>query len=240
MKGGKLILATIVAFALSYINIQVHAQDNDSQEPWNPTGEWPFVNKRFMPATVYTGFINIKKTIVPCNIHIGSQRLWYVQNDTMMEAYPGTILRIEFKDATFIPVNGMFGKIIHEDEIGKVIHVLTVNEEELDRNKNDIRNMSDFTLDGGGLFNSVSIDMIGSYNPSPEKDPVPTKDVFYFIKDDDLFEVTERNILNHLNKEKRKQYLSFTRSAEILLRNKSSVMKVWNTFSKDFSKDNKK
>ena len=41
-------------------------------------------------------------------------------------------------------------------------------------------------------------------------------------------------------KEKRKQYLSFTRSAEILLRNKSSVMKVWNTFSKDFSKDNKK
>ena len=75
MKGGRLILAAIMAFALSCTGIQVHAQDNESQEPWRPTGEWPFVNKRFMPATVYTGLLNIKKTIVPCNIHIGSQRL---------------------------------------------------------------------------------------------------------------------------------------------------------------------
>lgn len=235
MRGGRIRTAVIAAISMLCTSMQTQAQDQKQEDVWKPTGEWPFVNKRFMPATVYTGLLNIKKTVVPCNIHVGTQRLWYVQNDTLMEAYPGTILRIEFDGATFVPINnGMFGKIIHEDENGKVIHVLTLDENMLERNSSDARNMSNFTLEGNGIFNSISIDMIGSYNPNSEEDPVPTKDIYYFIKGKSLFEVTENNILNHLDKEKRRQYLSFTRSAEILLRNRSSVMKVWNKFGKDF------
>jgi hypothetical protein len=44
---------------------------------WQPTGVWPFVNQRFMTATVLAGFVKPSKTVVPANIHIGNQTLWY-------------------------------------------------------------------------------------------------------------------------------------------------------------------
>ena len=77
----RLILLVLMLF--SCVN-QLSAQ----REPnWEPTGEWPFVHRRFLPANVYTGFFSLKKTVVPCNIHLGNQTLWYVQNDTLMERF---------------------------------------------------------------------------------------------------------------------------------------------------------
>jgi hypothetical protein len=203
------------------------AQDKE----WMPTGVWPFVNKKFHVATVYNGYFKLSKTRVPCNIHVGNQTLWYVQNDTLMEAIPGSILRVEFPDSVvYVPAgNNHFARIVHEDSVGRVLCSPVVNYDELYRDEKS-RNLNAFTLDGAGLFPAMTIDMIGSYVPNPEEQPLPMTNEFYFVYDKEIFPVTEKNILAHIQKERRGEYKAFTRSAEIILKNESSVMKIWKEF----------
>lgn len=206
----------------------VWAQEQDS---WKPTGNWPFVNKKFLVATVVSGYITPKKTIVPCNIHVGNQTLWYSDKDTLMEALPGSILRVEFADSSvYVPVPGnKFGKIIHEDEKGRVICVKMVDFEELKKDAKG-RNLSSFTLESNGFLPTMTLDMSGSYDANPEDLPLPIINEFYFLVDKQLFKVTDKNIMNHLTPEKRKEFRPFLRSAEILMDQENSVMKIWNEF----------
>lgn len=198
---------------------------------WEPTGNWPFVNQTFKVATVISGYVTPKKTVVPCNIHVGNQTLWYAENDTLMEALPGSILRVEFVDSTvYVPVPGnKFGKIIHEDERGRIINVKVVDYKKLKEDARG-RNLNAFTLDGGGLFPSITIDMINSYDSRPEEQPVPIINEFYFVVDKQLFKVTEKNIINNLPPERKKEFRPFLRSAEIIMENESSIMKIWKEF----------
>jgi len=201
------------------------------QDTWRPTGNWPFANKRFEVATVYSGFFTPKKTIVPCNIHVGNQTLWYAQNDTLMEAIPGSILRVEFPDSSvYVPVNNeKFGKIIHQDEGGRVIKVEEVDYKTLNKDAAQ-RNLNAFTLDGAGAFSTFTIDMIGSYESNPEDLPLPLHNDFYFVVGKEIFQVTEGNIIKHIPADKKKDFRAFLRSAEIIMQNESSIMKIWNRY----------
>ena len=221
----RFFLTLLVAFASIST---VFAQGKDT---WPPTGTWPFLNKKFMVATVVSGYVTTKKTIVPCNIHVGNQTLWYADNDTLMEALPGSILRVEFIDScVYVPVPGnKFGKIVHEDEHGRVICVKTVDYAAMKKDAQS-RNLSAFTLEGSGLFPSLTIDMINSYDANPDEKPLPLINEFYFLVDKQLFKVTDKNIMNHLSAEKRKEFRPFLRSAEILMDQESSIMKIWNEF----------
>ncbi|MBR4365887.1 MAG: hypothetical protein IKP43_03800 [Bacteroidaceae bacterium] len=217
-----MVLMAVLASVLS-----VSAQ----KDKWTPTGNWPFLNKKFMVATVVSGFVTPKKTVVPCNIHVGNQTLWYSDNDTLMEALPGSILRVEFSDSSvYVPVSGnTFGKIIHEDEHGRIINVKLVDFKKMKQDARG-RNLNAFTLDGNGLFPSITIDMINSYDSRPDDQPLPLLNEFYFLIDKQLFKATEKNIINHIPAERRKEFRPFLRSAEIIMENESSIMKIWNEF----------
>lgn len=213
--------------------LPVLAQDNSD---WTPTGTWPFVNKQFRTAMVYTGVFNRTKTIVPCNIHVGNQTLWYSQNDTLMEAIPGTVIRVEFPNGdVYMPVgsNHELGRIVREDTIGgrvaRVIWAKVLNRKALDQRYLDYWNKTQNMLQGSSFSAFTGIaDAEGGR--IIEEEPLPLTNLFYFQLNGEIFQATSKNILAHINPKRKQEYRNFTRSAEIISSNESSMMKIWDEF----------
>lgn len=217
----------IVAFVLT---LPLFAQSNDE---WKPTGNWPFLNRQFRTATVYTGLFNRSKTVVPCNIHVGKQTLWYSQNDTLMEALSGSVLMVEFSNGdTYIPVGSRqtFGLVVRKDSIdgnvARVICVKELNQRELDQRYVDYITKTQHVLQGSSF--SALADTDGGR--VLEEEPLPLNNVFYFQVNGEVFQATQKNILAHIPEHRRKEYRIFTRTAEIISTNESSMLKVWENF----------
>ena len=209
-----------------------------AQKDWEPIGTWPFEYKTFRVATVYSGFFSVKKTQVPCNIHLGKQTLWYSQNDTLMEAIQGSVLRVEFPGGdTFMPVGdaASFAKIIRQDTLrGKVARVLlvrSVDQNAVDKRAVDIlnnsQNLQQSSLDLGAWGAQLS-DVNAAINE--EELPLPLVNTFYFQFDGEIFEAKEKNILARINQTRRKEYRNYTRQAEIISTSAKSMLKVWKDF----------
>ena len=214
----------------------INAQDRP-QDDWEPIGVWPFVYKNFRAATVETGIFSKKETTLPCNIHVGKGALWFSKdNETLMEAIPDNIRRVKFENGdVYMPIgqNNTFAKVLYDSELqGKTARVLMVryvNQNAVDQQYLDYLNKTQNALQGGsGLWFSQLAD--GAEVDEPEKQPVPLTNVFYFYFNGDLFEATTKNILSHINQQRRKEYRAYTRSAEVLSFSEKSMMGVWNDF----------
>ena len=206
------------------------AQENTD---WEPVGVWPFINRQFRTATVYTGLFNRTKTVVPCNIHVGKQTLWYSQNDTLMEALPGSVLRVEFPNGdVYMPVGSeqRFGRIVKEDKINgtvaRVIHVRALDQKALDQRYVDYLNKTQNVLQGSSLASIADTEG----GKILEEEPLPMTNVFYFQVNGEIFQATPKNVLSHIDPSRRKEYKVYTRSAEIISTNEASMLKVWNDF----------
>lgn len=203
----------------------------EEERTWRPTGVWPFLNQRFLPAEVVTGMFTKKKTQVVANIHVANHSLWYVQNDTTLEADGSNINIVRFKNGdVYIPLdNKTLGKvIIDDDSIGKVVMVRSIDPVKFEEQGRDASQMGTFSLSGD--FGNIDLDLTSQYDGKPEEKPLPILDTYYFIYNREIFEVTDKNILPRINPKRRKEYRAFTRSAEILVHQESSVRKIWNTF----------
>ena len=212
--------------------LSAFAQNN---KDWEPTGVWPFINQQFRTATVYTGIFRRSKTVVPCNIHVGNQTLWYSQNDTLMEAIPGSVVRVEFPNGdSYMPVGSEehFGRIVREDsidgKIARVICVKTVNQKALDQKYLDYLNKTKNILQGA-TFN-VSDIASADAGIVMEEQPLPLTNEFYFQVRGEIFPATTKQILNRIDPARKQEYRNFTRSAEIISTNESSMLKVWEEF----------
>lgn len=211
-----------------------------AQADWHPTGVWPFVHKKFQFATVYTGLINRTKTQVLCNIHVGKQSLWYTQNDTLMEAIPGTVICVEFPNGeTYMPVGReqRFGRIVREDTIqgaiARLICIEMVNQRLLDEKYQSHLNKTQNNLIGmlgeamDSYLSAVADTDVGM---DMESEPLPMTNEFYFQVKGELFPATTKNILAHINPKRKGEYRNFTRSAEIISTNESSMLRIWKEF----------
>lgn len=223
-------IITLLVFSFSFL--VSYSQNN---KDWEPTGVWPFLNQQFRTATVYTGIFKRSKTVVPCNIHVGNQTLWYSQNDTLMEAIPGTVVRVEFPNGdTYMPVGSeqRFGRIVREDSIdgriARVICVRTVNQKELDQKYFDHLNKTTNILQGA-TFNLSDIASADA-GIIMEEQPLPLTDEYYFQVRGEIFPATTKQILNRIDPKRKQEYRNFTRSAEIISTNESSMQKVWQEF----------
>lgn len=199
---------------------------------WVPTGVWPFLNRRFMPAEVVTGLINKKKTIVPCNIHIGNQTLCYMQGDTIMEADPANVNVVRFRNGdTYQPIGHTFAKVVRNDSaVGKVLRVRTVDKERFEEEGRSVSNLGTVELGGGAISGMFNMDFASQYDVHPEENPLPVLDTFYFIYNRQIFAVTDKEVLKRINPKRKREYRDFTRRAEILSHNESSVLKIWDNF----------
>ena len=212
--------------------LSAFAQNN---KDWEPTGVWPFINQQFRTATVYTGIFKRSKTVVPCNIHVGNQTLYYTQNDTLMEADPGSVVRVDFPNGdSYMPVGSeqRFGRIVREDSIdGKVARVIcvrSVNQKALDQKYLDYLNKTK-NLVQGATFN-VSDIASADAGIVMEEQPLPMTNEFYFQVRGEIFPATTKQILSRIHPQRKQEYRNFTRSAEIISTNESSMLKVWEEF----------
>lgn len=229
MKCKHFLFALVAVLACLSV-LPLGAQTN---KDWEPIGAWPFINKQFRTATVYTGIFARTKTVVPCNIHVGKHTLWYSQNDTLMEAIPGTVIRVEFPNGdTYIPVGSeqMFGRVVREDsingKIARVIHVRVLNQQALDQSYVDYVNKTQNVLQGSSL--SAIADSEGG--KIMEEEPLPMQNIFYFQVRGEIFQATSKNILSHIDSKRKNEYRVFTRSAEVISTNESSMLRVWQEF----------
>lgn len=231
------LLISALAMASFLMALPIFGQ---SDSDWQPTGVWPFINKQFKVATVYTGMFKKSKTQVPCNIHVGKQTLWYSQNDTLLEAIPGSVLRVEFPNGdAYMPVTSeqLFGRIVREDSINgriaRVICVQTVDRHALDQRGLDAINSTQNILQGCDFAELTSF-MAGVADANggirEEERPLPMVNSFYFQVNGEIFAATTKNILSHIDKSRQKEYRIYTRSAEIISTNESSMVKVWKDF----------
>lgn len=211
--------------------LSAFAQNN---KDWEPTGVWPFINQQFRTATVYVGVFHQSKTVVPCNIHVGNHTLWYSQNDTLMEADPGSVVRVEFPNGDiYMPVGSdqRFGRIVREDwidgSVARVICVKTVNQKELDQKY--LNHLNKTTNIFSGPFNMSDIASVEG-GIILEEQPLPMVNEFYFQLKGEIFQATRQRILSHIDPNRKQEYRKFTRSAEIISTNESSMLKVWEEF----------
>ena len=230
----------IAFILLSAISVSGFAQQGE----WEPIGVWPFIFKSFKPATVHIGLFSKKETVIPCNIHVGKNALWFAKDgETLMEAIPDNVRKVVFKDgSTYMPIgaNNKFGEVIFEGELqgqtARVFLLKEVNQAAVDQQYVDYLNKTQNMLQGGGgAFFGHLADGAGQ---NPENTPVPLKTTFYFLFKGELFEATTKNILAHIDPERKKEYKAYTRSAEVLSTSKVSMLKVWNDFFVNYQKSN--
>lgn len=241
--------AIILLMAVSCISVVNAQTDTDTPKPthktsdWEPIGVWPFVYKNFKVATVHTGIFKVTETKVPCNIHVGKSALWFSKdNETLMEAVPDNVRKIVFDDGdVYMPVSGAncFGKVLYEGELqgktARVFLVMRVKQDAVDQMYLDHLNKTQNMLQGGGgAFFSHLAD--ANNTEDPEKMPLPLENHFYYYFKGEVFEANTKNILAHIDPARKKEYRIYTRSAEIISTNESSMMKVWNDFFVKYKK----
>ena len=197
-----------------------------AQDDWVPMDEFPLLYPRMQKATIHYGMFTESTKVAPCNIHIGTadkeHTLYYINDDgTLMETSPVNVRKVEFQDGVYVPVSaGLFGKIVHEDSVGKVIRVWDLDREKLKAHK----------LTTHSSTERVDLKMKTWYVPDKSDYELPMKVVYYFNFRGEIFEISEKNILSHIDQKRRREYMAFTRSAEIISTNESSVMKIWREF----------
>lgn len=229
----KRILSTLITLVIS---LHIAWGEGSTTESWAPTPSWPFVYAEFQKCIVHT---NSGKTInVIGNIHIGNHYLWYQSsNGKTLQAKKGTVKDLCFADASkYIEHEGKLLKIISEDTVNAKVFKLMQSFEvdrlqynEIFQNKRKAENCS--LLDISGL-NEINLDVsVRESSNLIEQDPLPTKNIFYIMAGDDIFEARESNILKHLaNKEERTAYRAYTRKAEIITGDINSIINIYTTF----------
>lgn len=210
-----------------------------AQTRWEPTGVWPFAHKQFRIANVYFGTFKETKTVVPANIHIGKHSLWFSKNDTLLEAVPNNLRRIEFDNGeTYFPLGekNELALVLRQDTVnGRIARLYQIWEPDMNSINQKARDQLSTTslLQGCvelGILNNVASAVADNLDGTPEERPLPMTNRFYFQVNGEIFEGTEKNILKYLGKERKYEYLNFTRSAEIISTNVNSMLKVWDTF----------
>jgi hypothetical protein len=127
------------------------------------------------------------------------------------------------------------GKIIREDSINgklcRVLHVVEVDKKEVDRTGRNVDVMTSSILQSSGFMSSFAA-QIADANAGirEEEQPIPLRNTFYFVYNNQLFEATDNNIMKYIKQSRRREYRNFTRTAEIISENASSILKIWEKF----------
>lgn len=241
MKNYILRLSAAIALLMA-ASVPTHAQTD-----WEPICVWPFAYKTFRPATVETGLFKKTTSTLPCNIHVGKNALWFSKdNESLMEAIPDNVRKVTFENGdVYMPIGtaNIFGKVLYDGELqGKKARVYMtkhVLQDKVDQQFIDYINKTQNMLQGAsGAFFSHLADTNGSEDP--EKMPVPMENVFYYQFNGEVFEATTKNILAHIKPERKKEYNTYTRTAEVLSFSEKSMMKVWEDFFVNYEVKGKK
>lgn len=237
MKHSILITTLLLLLTATKIMAASDGADATATEAaasnWEPVPVWPFAYQDFTDANIYVGE---KKVKAKANIHLKNSNLWFISskdNKTKLEA--SSVSKVEFKNGDiYYDINGHLAKVVREDTINGDVRRL-FQKRIIDMEQfNDLSRQ--YNQQGGSNF-GVVLDTFTSAvadnngQTSLDQHPLPLQDLFFMEMNGEKFQMTESNILRHLsNKNEKNAYRAYTRKAEILSGNLSSMMNVYTTF----------
>ena len=221
-------------FLLLSIAMFCHAQDK-----YYPVAVWPFIYENFTDARIFVGQDN-KVVRAKANIHLRHTTLWFISAKdfkTKLEAQPGTVNKIIFSNGdTYYNIENKMCKVVREDTInGDIMRLYKCTAVDMDdfNKKYQMTHMGtvESSVLGAGFADfSTSVANINALTRE-DMEPLLVKNTFYILKNGKTFEARESEILSNLDdKEERKVYRAYTRSAEILYGSEKSMLNVYKTF----------
>lgn len=219
---------------LLQLPIVAHADEN-----YHPVAVWPFIYENFENARIFVT-PNNKVVKAKANIHLRNTTLWFISgrdNKTKLEAQPGTINMVIFPNGdTFYNISNRMCQVISEDTINgnvmRLYEATLVDMEDFNK-KYQMAHMgtAESSVLGAGFADFTASVANNNALTREDMEPLQTKHVYYILKDGETFEARESEILKHLDdKEERKTYRGYTRSAEVLYGSRRSMLNVYKTF----------
>ncbi len=210
-----------------------------AQSKYYPVSVWPFIYENFTDARIFVGENN-KVVRAKANIHLRQTSLWFISgkdNKTKLEAQPGTINKIIFSNGdTYYNINNKMCKVVREDTInGDIMRLYKCAQVDIDdfNKKYQMTHMGtvESSVLGAGFADFTASVANNNALTREDMEPLQLLYTFYFLKNGKTFEARESEILSHLDdKEERKVYRAYTRSAEILYGSEKSMLNVYKTF----------
>ena len=210
-----------------------------AQDKYYPVAVWPFIYENFTDARIFVGQDN-KVVRAKANIHLRHTTLWFISAKdfkTKLEAQPGTVNKIIFSNGdTYYNIDNKMCKVVREDTInGDIMRLYKCAQVDMDdfNKKYQMTHMGtvESSVLGAGFADfSTSVANINALTRE-DMEPLQVKNTFYILKNGKIFEARESEILSNLDdKEERKVYRAYTRSAEILYGSEKSMLNVYKTF----------
>jgi hypothetical protein len=210
-----------------------------AQDKYYPVAVWPFIYENFTDARIFVGENN-KVVRAKANIHLRQTSLWFISgkdNKTKLEAQPGTINKIIFSNGdTYYNINNKMCKVVREDTInGDIMRLYKCAQVDIDdfNKKYQMTHMGtvESSVLGAGFADFTASVANNNALTREDMEPLQLLYTFYILKNGKTFEARESEILSHLDdKEERKVYRAYTRSAEILYGSEKSMLNVYKTF----------
>lgn len=224
-----------LAFFL-FLSISMFCQ---AQDKYYPVAVWPFIYENFTDARIFVGQDN-KVVRAKANIHLRHTTLWFISAKdfkTKLEAQPGTVNKIIFSNGdTYYNIDNKMCKVVREDTInGDIMRLYKCSQVDMDdfNKKYQMTHMGtvESSVLGAGFADfSTSVANINALTRE-DMGTLLIKYNFYILKKGKTFEARESEILSNLDdKEEKKVYRAYTRSAEILYGSEKSMLNVYKTF----------
>lgn len=236
MKTKFLTRFFLVALLSLSLPLSGHAQDQDR---YYPVAVWPFIYENFTDARIFVGQNN-KVVRAKANIHLRKTSLWFISGKdfkTKLEAQPGTINKIIFSNGDiYYNIENKMCKVVREDTInGDIMRLYKCTYIDMDdfNKKYQMTHMGtvESSVLGAGFADFTASVANNNALTREDMEPLQLKHTFYILKNGETFEARESEILSHLkDKEERKVYRGYTRSAEILYGSEKSMLNVYKTF----------
>ena len=210
-----------------------------AQDKYYPVAVWPFIYENFTDARIFVGENN-KVVRAKANIHLRHTTLWFISAKdfkTKLEAQPGTINKIIFSNGdTYYNIDNKMCKVVREDTInGDIMRLYKCAQVDIDdfNKKYQMTHMGtvESSVLGAGFADFTASVANNNALTREDMEPLQLLYTFYILKNGKTFEARESEILSHLDdKEERKVYRAYTRSAEILYGSEKSMLNVYKTF----------
>ena len=210
-----------------------------AQDKYYPVAVWPFTYENFTDARIFVGQDN-KVVRAKANIHLRQTTLWFISAKdfkTKLEAQPGTVNKIIFSNGdTYYNIDNKMCKVVREDTInGDIMRLYKCAQVDIDdfNKKYQMTHMGtvESSVLGAGFADFTASVANNNALTREDMEPLQLLYTFYILKNGKTFEARESEILSHLDdKEERKVYRAYTRSAEILYGSEKSMLNVYKTF----------
>ena len=210
----KLVLPIIICLLSLIISLSASAQEVTPQLTAFP---------EFRPATVFMN--DSKKMDIPmANIFLKNSSLLYLSGDLTKEANTKNILRVDFKDRSYIRIDSVLAYEV--DSVGsKVLYCAKVLDlkayKQLLRNNANITNLDLNDLSSMNMFQFSTIDL------QDTKDiHFPVIPLYYYRLNDKFVLVHERHLKRALDKENRRRMESVMNLPGFSWTDEKSLLKI--------------